>query len=198
MTLDAGLGGAAHHHGLDMVVRDVTLVRQADGRYEGEMLVTSYGYFSGVFLGERCTGRWSGRQSLLVVGRPRPGSGIDPSTEVNVEGVPGGDDLLLAFYPASVPSGTGFESFTVSDPSTCVQTIGFDGGGPDNQPPGEYLPFNDSRWTTPDLGYLVHLPLSGTLLYDDEHQVQPELGINSVWIVQATVCPSPEPCSEEP
>jgi hypothetical protein len=113
-------------------------------------------------------------QALWVVGRPEPGRGLTARDEL-VSGTPGDEDLVLSFYPLGPPGAIG----------PCDATIPYVGRRViDGQAiVGPYLPFNDLRWSQPDVGYRIHLPETGALVYDDMEQNIPQWGVESIWRV---------------
>jgi len=144
-----------------------TLARQPDGTYAGALHASSEGTYDGTsFVGE-CHDHSSGTQILWVVGRlGRRNGAIDPAINQLVSGQFGTRTLHMSFYPASIPTSSsgGFP--------LCQPVIPFAGGGPDGRPPGNYLPFNDTRWSQPDKGYVVDLPQDDALSYKDLSQYQ--------------------------
>lgn len=145
-----------------------TLARQPDGTYAGAMFGETEGTYDGTsFIGE-CHDHSSGTQLLYVVARPEPRPGaVDPSIYRLVSGTFGNRGLRLSFYPAAAPT-------SKSGPfPLCQPTIPFAGGGPDGRPPGDYLPFNDTRWSQPNMGYGIFLPQGpDPLSYKDLSQFQ--------------------------
>jgi hypothetical protein len=104
--------------------------------------------FDGEFGGNKCSLAHNGTQLLYVVGVPVAGGKIN-----------------LRFYPQTMPTGDFVSNgctpadrngHRVPEP----QLIGFDGGGPDNRPPGSYLPFGNAAWNSPEVGYTVTIPTS--------------------------------------
>lgn len=115
------------------------LARLDDGTYRGTLDAKVSGSFEGAAVGADCSDTFSGTQQVLAIGTP------DAL----------GQTLSVRFYPASGPSlSTG----------SCTTAIPFPGGGPDLQPAGSFLPFNDTRWTTQN-GFEIDVPPSGTLQY---------------------------------
>jgi hypothetical protein len=115
------------------------LARLDDGTYRGTLDATVSGSFEGAAIGEACSDTFSGTQKLLAIGTP--------------DAV--GRTVSLRFYPASPPSlSTG----------SCTVPIPFPGGGPDLQPAGSFLPFNDTRWTT-QIGFQLDVPQTGSRQY---------------------------------
>jgi hypothetical protein len=115
------------------------LARLDDGTYQGTIDAEVGGSFEGAALGADCRDSFSGTQQLLAIGTP---DALDQT-------------VSLRFYPASAPSlSTG----------SCTVAIPFPGGGPDHQPAGSFLPFNDTRWTTQN-GLQIDVPSTGTLAY---------------------------------
>lgn len=135
--VDLAFGGSARAHGEDAAFG--FLEKQADGNYRGTILARSIGEFNGEWGGGSCTVLHDGNQELYVVGRPISGG-----------------NLQLAFYPASILR---LQRFPSADcPLNDAWRIGFEGGGPDNRPRGEYILFGNARWTNPTIGYSVWLP----------------------------------------
>lgn len=166
-------GALAHRDGDD--TWEGVLTPRADGTWRG----TFTGLIGGSADGNRtdkgslilplvatnCEAVYGGGQSLAVVGRPRPTGGIDLDLELLKRGDFGRQDLVLSFYPASQPYGTG----AVCSGERYEPYLGppYVGPGPDGaRISGTYAAFNDSRFTSP-AGYAIHVPDSGTLEYID-------------------------------
>jgi hypothetical protein len=110
-----------------------------DGTYRGLLDASVSGSFTGAAVGTDCSDTFSGTQQLLAIGTP----------DIL------GQTVSLRFYPASPPAlSTG----------SCTTAIPFPGGGPDFQPAGRFLPFNDTRWTT-QIGFQIDVPATGTQRY---------------------------------
>ena len=180
-----------------------TLTHHDDGTYRGTVSGETEGTADGTFqtplAGSECHDHQSGTQMLYVVGTfelgmPAP----DPSLYSLVGGSYAEEKLNLAFYPASEPFGNS---------TLCQPFIPFPGGGPHGQQAGNYLPFNDTRWSTPDVGYSIFLPADDpateeeNLVYKDKTQYHvsspggggiPGVTSDTWWDVDVTVH-HPEP-----
>jgi hypothetical protein len=154
------------------------LTRRADGTYRGFMQAETSGHADGTFNAGLAAGQChdvsNGKQRLLVVGRLVTAAG-GPAPSSITAGQLGNRDLLLSFYPASSPVGT----FTQCQPT--IPLLNSDGSLAHGK---IYLPFNDSRWTSPGTGVRVHLPTAGTLTYVADESA---LGSTSLWEISAAV-----------
>ena len=185
VTLDispSGLSGRAHRKGTDSAQGTLTL--RGDGTYRGTVLAGGDGATEMEFAGQTCRGTESFKQSLDVVGIPRLGGRIDSRKDVLGKGAFDGGDLSLHFYPAEAPSG---------NLGACQGAILYLGQGHDGRTvDATYAPFNDARWTRPDLGYQIHLPASGELIYKDYHGMDSARRVESSWRVEVTrIAPKP-------
>jgi hypothetical protein len=113
-----------------------------------------------------CSDFSHGTQTIFAVAHPEPISGLLPVDTILV-GQRGLEDLVFHFFPENPPQ---FED----GPGDCQGMLRFEGYGPtDNQapyswlpqvrPPGDFLPFNDTRWTTQN-GLLSYAPYAGEWL----------------------------------
>ena len=80
------------------------------------------------------------------------------------------DHLILRFYPASEPDGDG---------TLCQPWI--------SNGWGTYLPLNDTRFSTPTVGYGVEIPEEfGTVAYVDQTAIVPRYNVCSAFYVTVT------------
>lgn len=154
-----------------------------DGTYRGTLNAWVFGSMDGKsFVGE-CHDQTDAVQALYVIGHDLAGATFPPY--MIVDGTYDNRDLMLYFYPVSPPDGT---------LGPCQGTLEFPGGGPDDQPAGILLPFNDSRWTAAfnttrwqdGIGLRIYLPKSGTLEVTDNRQMRPDLRVESQWSLVVT------------
>lgn len=160
--IDLGFGGTAHGAGQDAAAGFLEL--QDDGNYRGMILARSFGTFGGEWGGAGCTRLHDSAQDLYVVGRPIAGG-----------------NLNLAFYPGSAPW---FWFPENTCPIDAAWQVGWEGGGPDDRPAGQYIPFGTGRWNTPAVGYDVWRPSESNpewVYVDDEDSSG--FGL-SVWYVR--------------
>jgi hypothetical protein len=178
LDLQRQLGGTATWKGLDGA--EGFLEKREDGTYRGTVLATSGGTLSGTFLGESCTRPHVGSQYLDVIGQPISGGNV-----------------LLSFVPKSRP--------TVSfSGSTCPVEEDVDLLAPPDlegwwqaswgPPPVDasrllYMPFANSRWNTPQVGYSVFEPSPDQPVWeymdDEDDDAAEDAGYGtSVWYVR--------------
>ncbi|MDX1439119.1 MAG: hypothetical protein R3284_04375 [Rubricoccaceae bacterium] len=181
--------------GLSNVVR--TGDDRASGRitrdgdtYRGRLAARATGSMdtgSGLF---KCADYSDGSQEIYAVAHIEPATGLalSPRGEVLHRGSLGEFDLTFYFFPETAPV------FAVRP--TCQSTIGFEGytrnpyGNaapypwlPQERSSGEFVPFNDTKWTT-QIGLRLHVPpAGGELEYEDERDHNPELGSVSTWSI---------------
>jgi hypothetical protein len=192
VVLDAGTGTGSlvnvHRVGLDKATG--IIFNNGDGTYRGTLEATVDGTMDGTsFVGE-CHDATHARQSVYVVGHEMGGMGVLPPFFRLQGGTYAQKDLMLHFYPASAPAGT---------LGACQGTLEFPGGGPDGQPGGVMIPFNDTRFTAifnttnwqDGLGVRLLLPTEGTLDWTDTRQVLPDLKVDSRWSIQVTKLDAP-------
>jgi hypothetical protein len=187
VTVEVGTGGGPD---LLRVRRDGkneamgVLYNNGDGTYRGALEAWVFSSMNGTsFVGE-CHDQADARQVLQVVGHLIDGGPLPPFVNVT-DGTYGMQELMLYFYPASAPLGA---------IGPCHGTMDFTGGGPDGQPAGVFLPFNDSRWTAAinttqwqdGIGLGVFLPETGTLDYTDNRQNGVDPNIFSQWKIVVT------------
>jgi hypothetical protein len=175
-----------HRKGKDSV--QGVLARNQDGTYSGILHARSSGTASGqAFLGLAGVAECdrpdisSGKQDVYVIG----------------ERV-GAVSLLLRFYPASIPEG----HFT-----NCQALIDYAGDDIAGFAAGKYVPLNDTRWESPDVGIEIPIPDSpGDIIdqYEDKYLYQPDDQMCSVFYITViwpdpkatadpTIGPPPEP-----
>jgi hypothetical protein len=171
------VGGVAelHRNGTDTACGALHI--EDDDTYRGVLEATSEGHAEGTaFLGlagvVKCSDdvsapdEESGSQDLFVVAEPR-----------------GNDFRVLRFYPNTPPTTKG---------TLCQPNIAYRGGGPFQRNAGSYLPFNDTRWSTPDTGFEIQVPSDyGVLEYIDDSTNAPSLGVCAYFWVRV-IHPDPE------
>jgi hypothetical protein len=171
------VGGVAelHRNGTDTVCGGLHI--EDDDTYRGVLEATSEGHAEGTaVLGlagvVKCSDdvsapdEESGKQDLFVVAEPR-----------------GNDFRVLRFYPNTPPTTKG---------TLCQPNIAYRGGGPFQRNAGSYLPFNDTRWSTPDMGFEIQVPSTyGVLDYIDDSTNEPSLGVCAYFWVRV-IHPDPE------
>ncbi len=179
VTVGIGIGmdAQAHRNGTDSA--EGLLTKYPDGTYRGLMRgviasTTDMTLTLPLVAGE-CHAPTTTTQQLWVVGRVVPGGALIRDQDTLVAGTPGTEDLILSFYPLEPADGIGacdapipYTGRRLVDGKTIV---------------GPYAPFNDSRWSSPDVGYRIHLPEVGGLIYEDWSQVVPAAGVDSQWTV---------------
>jgi hypothetical protein len=172
------VGGVAelHRNGTDTACGGLVYYSD-DDTYRGIIDATSVGHAEGTaFLGlagvVKCSDdvsgpdEESGSQELYVIAEAR-----------------GNDFRLLHFFPNTPPSTTG---------TLCQPNIAYRGGGPFQRTAGSYLPFNDTRWSTPDTGFEIQIPSTyGVLDYIDDSTNSPSLGVCAYFWVRV-ILPDPE------
>jgi hypothetical protein len=185
-----GIAGV-RRHGED--VARGTLRRGANGvTYEGVLEARATGKYDAHTLLGNCADTSAGTQQIWAVAlieAPSQGMILPPvGRQLLVAGSVGDFDLNFFFFPETAPS------FTVA--GHCQEPIRFEGYGgmfneapylflPQSRAPGDFLPFNDTRWTTQNGLRLVAPPAGGYLEYEDTSDVMPALGVvESTWQVQ--------------
>lgn len=189
VTVDVGAGSGPDLQRVRRVGQNEAkgiLFNNGDGTYRGSMLGWVNTSMDGTsFVGE-CHDQTDALQWVYVVGHVIDAEVAPPF--VIVDGKRGGQDLMLYFYPASPPVGT---------LGKCQGTMDFPGGGPDDQPAGALLPFNDTMWTAifntnnwqDMLGLRIYLPSEGTLNFTDNRDIYPQQNIFSQWNIVVTKPP---------
>jgi hypothetical protein len=139
--------------------------------------------------GATCTAVYTGGQSLLVIGQLRAQVGlIDPDVDVLQSGTVGGEDLFLHVYPASPPYGD--RATCSGEPYEPYLGPPYVGPGPDGTGlVGTYAAWNDTRFTSPDPGYRIHLPPSGGMLVYEDRSQMASLDVASLFTVTVTRSP---------
>jgi hypothetical protein len=154
-----------HRDGIDRITG--ILARTADDEYRGRLDAISQGHATGsAFLGLAGIGTCGANDHEIGV----------QSLYVIADEV-GTNDLVLRLYPATAPDG----DFTLCQP---VITNSW----------GDYLPLNDTRWSTPTQGYEIEIPQDfGTISYVDQTAIVPSLKVCSAFYVSVT---RPDPSLE--
>jgi hypothetical protein len=191
VTLAAmGLAGVTRA-GRDSAVGILTL--DATGyTYHGTLAARASGTMEARSLLGNCSDSSNATQEIYAVAhieRPSPGFLATDSVAFGTVDF----DLNFFFFPNTAPE--------VNFPGDCQGTVGFDGYGPlfgsggeyneapydwlpQTRAPGEFIPFNDSRWTSQN-GLLIHAPAAGgSLVYLERSDMRPAEQVESIWIVR--------------
>jgi hypothetical protein len=153
------------------------LTLQPDGNWKGEGDASTNMVEEMKGLGTECPAkRFKSKQRLRLVARKVDGFSSNAQSISNQSGTPDAGYLALEVKPDRAP---------ILDPTGDPEDPCF----PDMYQSGEYgalplLPLNDARWTQPPYGYIIGLPQSGVLEYDD-------LTIGNVFPPQEEANPSP-------
>jgi hypothetical protein len=149
----------------------------ADGTFRGVMVGvidrTTDMTFALPLAGGECHAPTRTTQQLWVVGTIAHGGSLIPNATSSCR-APRATDLVLSFYPLEAAKRIG----------KCDEPIPYSGEAvlDGKRIVGPYAPFNDARWSTPDIGYRIHLPdPGGKLEYEDWEQVLPATGVDSQW-----------------
>jgi len=162
--------------------------------YRGTLTARAKGTMDARSLLGNCSDASNATQQIYAVAYiERPGTAFLPTDSLG-SGSDGDFDLNFFFFPETAPI---FEGGT----PRCQGVVGFDGYGPlfgsggeyneapypwlpQTRPPGEFIPFNDSRWSSQN-GLLLHAPPAGeTIIYLERSQVFPEQQVDSRWVVK--------------
>ncbi len=149
--IDIGIGKAERSNGADTLRG--TLTRQPDGTWKGEVEAkVSFDQAMGGILGQGCPKKkFEGTQRLLMSGKSVSGfnSNVQSISHQSARPV---EFLLLTVRPAAAPN------MTKGD-INCLSMYTYEDGS-------QLLPLNDSRWL-PEAGYIIGLPQSAVLEYED-------------------------------
>lgn len=182
-----GIAGV-HRSGRD--VANGTLTRDGS-TYHGTMRAHTWGDMDAHTLVGDCVDHQEGTQEIYAVAIIEPARALLPTDSVRLGSTPGDIDLIFYFFPETAP--------VFSARGRCQEPVVFEGYGngpdaneapdpllPQYRPRGEFLPFNDSRWTTQN-GLRLHAPPAGAnLLYEEYGDWLPEQQVRSWWTVNMT------------
>jgi hypothetical protein len=134
--------------------------------YQGEMDATAVGMFDA----PGCSDGSQGTQKLWAIAEVREPARALSASDTLLTGTAGEFELVFYFLPNEAPE------FTVG-PGACQGMLRFEGYGgrggnsapyawlPQQRDPGDFLPFNDTRWTTQNGLDVVAPPAGGHLSY---------------------------------
>ncbi len=184
-TLSAmGMAGV-QRQGAD--VAEGTLARDGDV-YSGVLTVRAYGSMNMRSVLGNCSDNSRAMQEILAVAHIEEPSTGYTAGQTAIGGDPAAFDLTFYFFPVTAPM------FLVMP--TCQTVIGFEGYGtgaydneapypwlPQVQPRGEFIPLNDTRWSTQN-GLRLHAPVAGGEVgYRDESDTVPSEQVFSTWTI---------------
>jgi hypothetical protein len=164
-----------------------TLTRDGDV-YRGVLTARAYGSMNMRSVLGNCSDNSRATQEILAVAHIEEPSRGFTTGQTALGGTAPAFDLTFYFFPVSAPM------FILMP--TCQTVIGFEGYGtgpydnqapypwlPQVQPRGEFIPLNDTRWTTQN-GLLLHAPMAGGEIgYSDNSDTVPSEQVFSEWVI---------------
>lgn len=177
LTMGLPLAGSATWSGTDRVAG--FLEDLGDGTFRGTLAATvEDGAFHGTYAGTACALVYSGKQWLDIIGVEQPDGLVLDLTFVPMT------DPEIEFDEASCPT----ENWLVR-PAPDLSWWPDELGDPPRQPRlPEYLPFANSRWTNPSVGYSIraatHFLPEISYVDDEDDDAAEEAGFGtSVWSI---------------
>ncbi len=159
VALDFGPLGKTHRYGLEGVRG--SLQKLSDGTYRGVVRARSLSEHVGGGLGKVCPEAQSDGTQWLTV-KAKPVSSLnrnqDPAKLEVKSGRTDGGYLALTFEQASEPVFVARDACQDAD-----ELLRKEGGARFH-----LLPFNDARWWTPEVPFVIAIPRQGKMVYDDK------------------------------